>query len=51
MPHGRLDERGGNGLTAAAALAVVGDPVRPLLGTHEELLTCSELYRDLVGNW
>lgn len=27
------------------------DGNRALLGTHQELLTCSALYRDLVGHW
>jgi ATP-binding cassette subfamily C protein len=27
------------------------DGVAPVMGTHDELLTCSALYRDLVGHW
>lgn len=30
---------------------LVLDGNRALLGTHQELLTCSALYRDLVGHW
>ncbi|MGH3788400.1 MAG: ABC transporter ATP-binding protein [Pseudonocardiaceae bacterium] len=30
---------------------LVLDGSRAMLGTHQELLTCSELYRDLVGHW
>jgi ATP-binding cassette subfamily C protein len=30
---------------------LVLDGSRALLGTHHELLTCSALYRDLVGHW
>ncbi|MGH4011924.1 MAG: ABC transporter ATP-binding protein [Pseudonocardiaceae bacterium] len=30
---------------------LVLDGGRSLLGTHQELLTCSALYRDLVGHW
>lgn len=30
---------------------LVLDGSRALLGTHQELLTCSALYRDLVGHW
>jgi ATP-binding cassette, subfamily B, bacterial RamB/AmfA len=30
---------------------LVLDGSRALLGTHQELLTCSTLYRDLVGHW
>ncbi|HYZ38577.1 MAG TPA: ATP-binding cassette domain-containing protein [Pseudonocardiaceae bacterium] len=34
-----------------ARRVLVLDGSRALLGTHEELLTCSLLYRDLVGHW
>lgn len=34
-----------------ARRVLVLDGSRALLGTHRELLTCSELYRDLVGHW
>jgi ATP-binding cassette subfamily C protein len=30
---------------------LVLDGHRALLGTHQDLLTCSTLYRDLVGHW
>jgi ATP-binding cassette subfamily C protein len=30
---------------------IVLDGVRPVLGTHEQLLISSPLYRDLVGHW
>jgi ATP-binding cassette subfamily C protein len=30
---------------------LVLDGHRAMLGTHQELLTCSPLYRDLVGHW
>lgn len=36
-------------LHARKVLVLDGD--RALLGTHQELLTCSALYRDLVGHW
>jgi ATP-binding cassette subfamily C protein len=34
-----------------ARRVLVLDGSRALLGTHEQLLTCSPLYRDLVGHW
>lgn len=34
-----------------ARRVLVLDGSRTLLGTHQELLTCSALYRDLVGHW
>jgi ABC-type multidrug transport system fused ATPase/permease subunit len=34
-----------------ARRVLVLDGSRALLGTHRELLTCSALYRDLVGHW
>ncbi|MGH3764870.1 MAG: ATP-binding cassette domain-containing protein [Pseudonocardiaceae bacterium] len=34
-----------------ARRVLVLDGSRALLGTHQELLTCSALYRDLVGHW
>ncbi|MGH3972329.1 MAG: ATP-binding cassette domain-containing protein [Pseudonocardiaceae bacterium] len=34
-----------------ARRVLVLDSSRALLGTHQELLTCSALYRDLVGHW
>lgn len=36
-------------LRASRILVLDGD--RALIGTHQELLTCSALYRDLVGHW
>src|SRR5581483_6069462 len=30
---------------------LVLDGTRAVLGTHQELLDCSALYRDLVGHW
>jgi ATP-binding cassette, subfamily C, bacterial len=34
-----------------ARRVLVLDGSRALLGSHQELLTCSALYRDLVGHW
>jgi ATP-binding cassette subfamily C protein len=34
-----------------ARKVLVLDGSRALLGTHQELLVCSALYRDLVGHW